>query len=49
MQTVTAQWVMLSLTSSAVLIGAISAAGSLPVLLLAIQPELSAISSTAAG
>jgi MFS family permease len=36
MQTVTAQWVMLSLTSSAVLIGAISAAGSLPVLLLAI-------------
>ena len=36
MQTVAAQWVMLSLTSSAVLIGAISAAGSLPVLLLAI-------------
>jgi MFS family permease len=36
MQTVAAQWVMLSLTSSAVLIGAISAAGSLPVLLLGI-------------
>lgn len=36
MQTVAAQWVMLSLTSSAVLIGAISAAGSLPVLLFAI-------------
>lgn len=36
MQTVAAQWAMLSLTSSAVLIGAISAAGSLPVLLLAI-------------
>jgi MFS family permease len=36
MQTVAAQWVMLSLTSSAALIGAISAAGSLPVLLLAI-------------
>jgi MFS family permease len=34
MQTVAAQWVMLSLTSSAVLIGAISAASSLPVLLL---------------
>jgi MFS family permease len=36
MQTVAAQWVMISLTSSAVLLGAISAAGSLPVLLLAI-------------
>lgn len=36
MQTVAAQWVMLSLTGSAFLIGAISAAGSLPVLLLAI-------------
>jgi MFS family permease len=36
MQTVAAQWVMLSLTSSAILIGAISAAGSLPVLLLGI-------------
>src|SRR5579863_7066788 len=36
MQTVAAQWIMLSLTTSAVLIGAISAAGSLPVLLFAI-------------
>jgi MFS family permease len=36
MQTVAAQWVMLSLTSSAVLVTAISAAGSLPVLLLGI-------------
>jgi MFS family permease len=36
MQTVAAQWVMLSLTGSAVLIGAIPAAASLPVLLLAI-------------
>src|ERR1700678_1805553 len=36
MQTVAAQWVMTSLTSSAVLVSAISAAGSLPVLLLAI-------------
>jgi MFS family permease len=36
MQTVAAQWVMTSLTSSAVLVTAISAAGSLPVLLLAI-------------
>ena len=36
MQTVAAQWVMISLTSSAVWLGAISAAGSLPVLLLAI-------------
>ena len=36
MQTVAAQWVMISLTRSAVLIGAIAAAGSLPVLLLAV-------------
>jgi MFS family permease len=36
MQTVAAQWVMISLTSSAVLVTSISAAGSLPVLLLAI-------------
>ena len=36
MQTVAAQWVMLSLTSSAILIGAITAVGSLPVLLLGI-------------
>jgi MFS family permease len=36
MQTVTAQWVMVSLTSSALLVSAIGAAGSLPVLLLGI-------------
>ena len=36
MQTVAAQWVMVSLTSSALLVSAIGAAGSLPVLLLAI-------------
>src|ERR1700679_1755390 len=36
MQTVAAQWVMTSLTTSALLLSAISAAGSLPVLLLAI-------------
>jgi MFS family permease len=36
MQTVAAQWVMVSLTSSAVLVSAIGAVGSLPVLLLAI-------------
>jgi MFS family permease/quinol monooxygenase YgiN len=36
MQTVTAQWVMTSLTTSALLLSAISAAGSIPVLLLAI-------------
>jgi predicted MFS family arabinose efflux permease/quinol monooxygenase YgiN len=36
MQTVAAQWVMTSLTSSALLLSAISAAGSIPVLLLAI-------------
>src|SRR5579862_8659140 len=36
MQTVAAQWVMLSLTTSAVLVSGISAVGSLPVLLLAI-------------
>jgi MFS family permease len=36
MQTVAAQWVMTSLTSSAVLLSAISAAGSIPVLLFAI-------------
>lgn len=36
MQTVTAQWVMTSLTTSAFLLSAISAAGSIPVLLLAI-------------
>ena len=36
MQTVAAQWVMTSLTSSAFLVGAMSAASSLPVLLLAI-------------
>ena len=34
MQTVAAQWVMTSLTASALLLSAISAAGSLPVLLL---------------
>src|SRR5271170_2909449 len=36
MQTVAAQWVMTSLTSSTLLLSAIPAAGSLPVLLLAI-------------
>jgi MFS family permease len=36
MQTVAAQWVMTSLTSSAFLLSAISAAGSIPVLLLAV-------------
>jgi MFS family permease len=36
MQTVAAQWVMISLTGSAFLISAISAAGSIPVLLLAV-------------
>ena len=36
MQTVAAQWVMTSLTRSALLLSAISAAGSIPVLLLAI-------------
>jgi len=36
MQTVAAQWVMTSLTSSALLLSAISAAGSIPVLLLAV-------------
>src|ERR1700729_377717 len=36
MQTVAAQWVMTTLTSSAPLLSAISAAGSIPVLLLAI-------------
>ncbi len=36
MQTVAAQWVMISLTSSALLLSAISAAGSIPVLLLAV-------------
>lgn len=36
MQTVAAQWVMVSLTRSALLLSAISAAGSLPVLLLAV-------------
>jgi MFS family permease len=36
MQTVAAQWVMLSLTTSAVLVTATSAAGSVPVLLLAV-------------
>src|ERR1700735_5204532 len=35
-QTVAAQWVMTSLTSSALLLSAISAAGSIPVLLLAV-------------
>ena len=35
MQTVGAQWVMTSLTTSALLLSAISAAGSLPVLFLA--------------
>jgi MFS family permease len=36
MQTVAAQWVMLSLTRSALLLSAISAAGSIPIFLLAI-------------
>jgi MFS family permease len=36
MQTVAAQWVMTSLTSSALLLSAVSAAGSIPVLLLAV-------------
>ncbi len=36
MQTVAAQWVMISLTGSAILVGAVSAAGSLPVLLLGV-------------
>src|ERR1700678_3185485 len=36
MQTVGAQWVMTSLTSSPLLLSAISAAGSIPVLLLAV-------------
>ena len=36
MQTIAAQWVMTSLTTSALLLSAISAAGSIPVLLLAI-------------
>jgi MFS family permease len=36
MQTVAAQWVMVSLTSSAIMLTAISAASSLPVLLLAV-------------
>jgi MFS family permease len=36
MQTVAAQWVMTSLTGSALLLSAISAAGSIPVLLLAV-------------
>jgi MFS family permease len=36
MQTVAAQWVMLSLTTSALLVTAISAASSIPVLLLAV-------------
>jgi MFS family permease len=36
MQTVAAQWVMTSLTSSALLLTGISAASSLPILLLAI-------------
>ena len=36
MQTVAAQWVMISLTNSALLLSAISAAGSLPIFLLAI-------------
>jgi MFS family permease/quinol monooxygenase YgiN len=36
MQTVAAQWVMVSLTSSALLLSAIQAAGSIPVLLLAV-------------
>ncbi len=36
MQTVAAQWVMTSLTSSAVLLSAIQAAGSIPILVLAV-------------
>ncbi len=36
MQTVAAQWVMTSLTSSALLLSAVQAAGSIPVLLLAV-------------
>src|ERR1700753_634170 len=36
MQTVAAQWVMTSLTSSPLLLSAIQAAGSIPVLLLAV-------------
>jgi MFS family permease len=36
MQTVAAQWIMTSLTSSALLLSAISAAGGIPVLLLAV-------------
>jgi predicted MFS family arabinose efflux permease len=36
MQTVAAQWVMVSLTSSALLLTAISAAGSIPILFLAV-------------
>lgn len=36
MQTVAAQWLMTSLTTSALLLGAIPAAGSIPVLLLAV-------------
>src|SRR5271170_3500258 len=36
MQTVAAQWVMISLTSSPLLLSAIQAAGSIPVLLLAV-------------
>ncbi len=36
MQTVAAQWVMISLTKSALLLSAISAAGSLPIFLLAV-------------
>lgn len=36
MQTVAAQWVMTALTSSAVLLSAIQAAGSIPILLLAV-------------
>jgi MFS family permease len=36
MQTVAAQWVMISLTSSALMLSAIPAAGSIPVLLLAV-------------
>ena len=42
MQTVAAQWVMTSLTTSALLLSAISAAGSIPVLLLAI-PSIDAL------
>jgi CBS-domain-containing membrane protein len=46
MQTVAAQWLMLSLTSSAVLVGAIQAT-NLPVLLLAVPAGPWATSSTA--